>query len=283
MLQDREFEPVGGTKTHKVDVRLVLATNDDLEETVQRGEFRQDLYYRINVISITQPPLRERIGDIPLLVEHYLQEFNEQIGKHVKGFDEDAVQLMQRYSWPGNVRELVNVVERAVVLSKGEYISAARLPEATASRSGRRDRRREPTVGGQSEVGSRQSRTSDHHRSSGTNGWNRQETARLLGINRTTLYKKMKKYDIEYESHAEVGMHVKRSATSVCRDVHGCLLQDEPHGSSCFFMRLHGIFLGHLSIPAMCCGGPHRRSRTPVLMRAMPPDESTCRAAGRAS
>ena len=116
VLQDREFEPVGGNKTHKVDVRLILATNADLEEMVAAGEFREDLYYRINVISVTQPPLRERIGDIPLLIEHYLQQFNDQTGKEVKGFDETAMHFLQQYDWPGNVRELVNVVERAVVL-----------------------------------------------------------------------------------------------------------------------------------------------------------------------
>lgn len=206
VLQDREFEPVGGTKTHKVDVRLVLATNENLEERVKSGEFRQDLYYRINVISITQPPLRERIGDIPLLVEHYLQEFNDQNGKHVKGFDEDAVQLMQRYAWPGNVRELVNVIERAVVLSKSDYISVSELPEAL---------RREQVefTGSISRLAGRnlKSALANPERqiiieALEANGWNRQETAQLLGINRTTLYKKMKKYDIEYESHVEIGV-----------------------------------------------------------------------------
>ncbi|MCA9044557.1 MAG: sigma-54-dependent Fis family transcriptional regulator, partial [Planctomycetaceae bacterium] len=129
VLQDREFEPVGSNQTHKVDVRLVLATNDDLEEKVRRGEFRQDLFYRINVISVTQPPLRERIGDIPLLVDHYIKQFNDQAGKRVRGFDDQALQCLQRYHWPGNVRELLNVVERAVVLAKGDVINASELPE----------------------------------------------------------------------------------------------------------------------------------------------------------
>ena len=129
VLQDREFEPVGGTTTHKVDVRLILATNDDLEERVRAGTFRQDLFYRINVISITQPPLRERMGDIPLLVEHYIGEMNERNGKDVKRFDESTLQLMQRYNWPGNVRELVNVVERAVVLARNETVMVDDLPE----------------------------------------------------------------------------------------------------------------------------------------------------------
>src|SRR5690606_10128034 len=124
-IQDREFEPVGGNRTHKVDVRLILATNADLKERVEDGSFREDLYYRINVISLTQPPLRERIGDIPLLAEHYLGQFRTQTDKRVEGFDTDAMRLMQAYRWPGNVRELVNVVERAVVLCKGPYITVS--------------------------------------------------------------------------------------------------------------------------------------------------------------
>lgn len=205
VLQDREFEPVGGTETHKVDVRLVLATNEDLEARVRSGEFRQDLYYRINVISVTQPPLRERIGDIPLLVEHYIQEFNQQAGKEVRGFNEQALQALQRYNWPGNVRELVNVVERAIVLSKGDLITVADLPEQV---------RQEPaessgTVNRLAGNPNLKSALADPERqiiidALEQNGWNRQDTARLLGINRTTLYKKMKKYDITYENHAQI-------------------------------------------------------------------------------
>ena len=100
VLQDREFEPVGGTETHKVDVRLILATNSNLEELVAEGKFRQDLFYRINVITLTQPALRERIGDIPLLVEHFLGEFNAQTGKHVERFSEDALNVLQQYGLP---------------------------------------------------------------------------------------------------------------------------------------------------------------------------------------
>ncbi|HTN01546.1 MAG TPA: sigma-54 dependent transcriptional regulator, partial [Planctomycetaceae bacterium] len=130
VLQDREFEPVGGNKTHKIDVRMILATNADLEEEVRKGRFRQDLYYRINVVTITQPSLRERLGDIPLLAEHYLKEFLEQTGKKINGFSEEAIHVMQRYRWPGNVRELVNVVERAVVLTKNTVIQVQDLPDA---------------------------------------------------------------------------------------------------------------------------------------------------------
>jgi DNA-binding NtrC family response regulator len=204
VLQNREFEAVGGTKTHKVDVRLVLATNEDLEEKVRRGEFRQDLFYRINVVTITQPALRERIGDIPLLVEHYLQEFNEQTGKHVRAFDEIAMNMLQRYAWPGNVRELVNVIERAVVLSKSEVIGPSDLPESL-----RIEHRDSYSLNGRAGNGSLKAALVHPERqlileALEANSWNRQETARTLGINRTTLYKKMKRFDIEFEPQLPV-------------------------------------------------------------------------------
>lgn len=199
VLQDREFEPVGGNKTHKVDIRLILATNADLEEKVARSEFRQDLYYRINVITLMQPPLRERIGDIPLLLEHYLDEFRKQTDKTVTGFQESAVQMLQRYHWPGNVRELVNVVERAVVLTKRTSIGVEDLPEQV---------RRGATIADvlQSRGGAANLKAALANPERQiildaleSNGWNRQNTAEMLGINRTTLYKKMKKYGIQFE------------------------------------------------------------------------------------
>lgn len=199
VLQDREFEAVGDTKTHSVDIRLILATNQNLEEMVANGEFRQDLYYRINVITLTQPALRERISDIPLLVEHYLSVYNEQVGKSIKGLDPSAMQALMKYSWPGNVRELINVIERAVVLSKGEYIRVHDLPEQV---------RQEQTysLGSSNGNGKNSLKTALANperqiiiEALEENGWNRQNTSKALGINRTTLYKKMKKYDIDFE------------------------------------------------------------------------------------
>lgn len=199
VLQDREFEPVGGNKTYKVDVRMVLATNENLEDLVAKGKFRQDLYYRINVITLTQPPLRERIGDIPLLLAHYLEVMAEQCGKAVHGFTDEAIQLLQRYGWPGNVRELINVVERAVVLSKRPVIAVEDLPESV-----RRGMTLPETVSGQLSNGSLKAALANPERqiiidALEQNHWNRQETAAMLGINRTTLYKKMKKFGIEFE------------------------------------------------------------------------------------
>jgi len=200
VLQDREFEPVGGNTTHRVDARLILATNEDLEELVRQGKFRQDLYYRINVITITQPPLRDRIGDIPLLVDHYLEEMNDRNGKHVRRFDDSAIQAMQRYAWPGNVRELVNVVERAVVLSKGEVVGLEDLPDNI-----KREEQSRNLVTAGSGSGSLRTALVEPEKQIILNaleqhGWNRQNTAAALGINRTTLYKKMKKYDISFEN-----------------------------------------------------------------------------------
>ena len=198
VLQDREFEPVGGNETHKVDVRLILATNENLEERVKRGEFRQDLFYRINVISVTQPALRDRMGDIPLLVEHYVKQFNEQTGKSIRAFHDDALSLLQQYRWPGNVRELVNVVERAVVLAKGDLVMVGDLPENIRSHI------TTPDVSAHLNGGSLKSALANPERqiiieALENNGWNRQDTAKMLGINRTTLYKKMKKFEISFD------------------------------------------------------------------------------------
>lgn len=200
VLQDREFEPVGGNTTHSVDVRLVLATNQDLEEAVRRGEFREDLYYRINVITLTQPPLRERSGDIPLLTEHYLRLFSEQTGRSITAVDDMALAAMQQYHWPGNVRELVNVIERAVVLCRNGVITSGDLPEKLFAD-------REPGQGLDARLGGESLKTALKQperqliiQALEANGWNRQKTARMLGINRTTLYKKMKRYDIDFET-----------------------------------------------------------------------------------
>lgn len=199
VLQDREFEPVGGTTTHKVDTRVILATNEDLEDLVRQGKFRQDLYYRINVITITQPPLRERMGDIPLLVEHFLGEMNDRNGKAVQKFDDKALQLMQRYNWPGNVRELVNVVERAVVLAQQEVVGVDDLPESLRREDPDRATLELPGTPGSLRNAMVAPERQIILNALEQNGWNRQKTSAALGINRTTLYKKMKKYEISFE------------------------------------------------------------------------------------
>ena len=194
VLQELEFEPVGGTQTLRVDTRVVLATNEDLSRRVAEGSFRQDLYYRVNVINIELPPLRERVADIPLLVQHFLQQACADTGKPWREISDEALEALQRYTWPGNVRELQNVLERAVLLGKGEVISAIDLPRhVTAHVPGQIA----PTVGrGLKDA------LADPERQIilevlQSNNWNRSVTADRLGINRTTLYKKMKRLGLE--------------------------------------------------------------------------------------
>ncbi len=127
-LEEREIQRVGGTKTIPVAARIISATNIDLKKATREGTFRHDLYYRLNVIPIEVPPLRERREDIPLLIEHFIQTYNKEFNKSIKGISKDAVNLFMNYSWPGNVRELRNVIERLVALSREEVISHKRLP-----------------------------------------------------------------------------------------------------------------------------------------------------------
>ncbi|NQT36545.1 MAG: sigma-54-dependent Fis family transcriptional regulator [Planctomycetes bacterium] len=199
ILQDMEFEQVGGTKTFRVDARVILATNDDLAKAVAEGRFRQDLFYRINVINVELPPLRQRIGDIPLLAEHFLAQVCEESGKQVQGFTDEAMAALQRHAWPGNVRELQNVLERAVLLGKGDTVGVDDLPAtltvdcqvAVESVGGR-------TLKQAMEAPERQIIRDSLE----ANQWNRHATAEALGINRTTLYKKMKRLGLESGLHA---------------------------------------------------------------------------------
>jgi len=201
VLQDFEFEQVGGTKTFTVDARLILATNDDLARAVAEGRFRQDLFYRINVINIELPPLRERISDIPLLAEHFLRRVCEECHKNVTGFSDEALAALQRYSWPGNVRELQNVIERAVLLGKGEVIRPEDLPGTLSVVA-------PVCVTSLGQRGLKQALSSPERQiirdMLEANNWNRQATAAALGINRTTLYKKMKRLGLEEPRLAEV-------------------------------------------------------------------------------
>lgn len=122
VLQEKEIQRVGGTETIKVDVRLIVATNKDLEKAISEGRFRDDVYYRLNVVTITLPPLRERKGDIPRLVQYFIRRFNLEVKKDVKGPTQEALARLEAYSWPGNVRELENIIKRAMVECKGDYI-----------------------------------------------------------------------------------------------------------------------------------------------------------------
>jgi DNA-binding NtrC family response regulator len=202
VLQERAFEAVGSDKTQTVDVRVILASNVDLAALVAEQKFRQDLYYRINVVNIRLPSLRERLGDIALLASHFLQIYKKETSREILGFTESAMAAMQRYNWPGNVRELENAVERAVVLSRRPQIDVDDLPEVIADLPGHRA---QMSHGG-AELG-------DHpqpleaalegperliiEKALKRNNWSRQATAAELDVNRTTLYKKMRKYRLD--------------------------------------------------------------------------------------
>ncbi|GHT57429.1 hypothetical protein FACS1894109_09510 [Spirochaetia bacterium] len=134
VLQERELERVGGTSTIKVDVRLIAATNRNLEEEVKAGRFREDLYYRLNVFPLQIPPLRERKSDIVLLADHFTGKYAEKNGKHIKRISTPAIDLLTSYSWPGNVRELENCIERAVILSVDQVIHSYNPPPASSRR-----------------------------------------------------------------------------------------------------------------------------------------------------
>jgi two-component system response regulator AtoC len=132
-IQESEFERVGGIKTIKVDVRLITATNRDLEHEIARGNFREDLYYRLNVVPLLIPPLRKRIGDIPLLVQHIIKKFNERLKKNITGIADDALASLETHNWPGNIRELENVLERTILFCKGDRIERADLQLGTSA------------------------------------------------------------------------------------------------------------------------------------------------------
>src|SRR4029077_15675342 len=130
VLQERRFRRVGGLEEQQADIRVIAATNQDLTRAVAEGRFREALFYRINVIPISLPPLRERREDIPFLAEHFLAKYNEQMGKQVSGLSHEVLELLQRHDWPGNIRELENVIERAVALESTPAILADSLPPA---------------------------------------------------------------------------------------------------------------------------------------------------------
>jgi len=195
VLQSQQFEPVGSNKTEKVDVRFILATNVNLEEEVRAGRFREDLFYRVNVVSIDMPPLSERAGDIALLACHFLKRFCTDMKRTIIDFDEHALEAMRHYAWPGNVRELENAVERAVVLSKGSRVTLEDLPPRLAA-TGLGSPETVPYEGQPLREALAQPERRILEAALRANGWNRQLTADQLDINRTTLYKKMKRYDL---------------------------------------------------------------------------------------
>jgi transcriptional regulator with PAS, ATPase and Fis domain len=195
VLQEREFERVGGTKTVSVDVRIIAATNKNLSEQVKKGEFREDLYYRLNVMFIEIPSLRERMEDMENLVDRLLAKISDRLGKHVVGVVPPVLDFLRSHSWPGNVRELENVLERAVNMVDGEVIQVSHLP-AYLNRKVGAARKDDSPVRELRELVEDVEQSAIARCLEFTQG-NKLQTAKLLNISRSSLYEKMAKYGLD--------------------------------------------------------------------------------------
>ncbi|OQY33865.1 MAG: transcriptional regulator [Spirochaetaceae bacterium 4572_59] len=193
VLQEREFERVGGMNTVKIDTRLITATNRDLKKEIADGNFREDLYYRLNVVNIHIPPLRERTDDIPLMASAFLKEFAEENGKSIEGIDNKAAMALYNYSWPGNVRELRNCMESAVVLSKGHFIMPEDLPPSVVE--GSEDGYIKIKLGSNMAESEKAIIRSTLNYVNG----NKSRAAEILGIGRKTLHRKIHDFGLEQE------------------------------------------------------------------------------------
>ncbi len=193
VLETREVLPVGGNQTRKVDVRLVAATNRDLKAMAKRAEFREDLLFRLQVVTIDLPPLRERAGDVPMLIDHFISELASQHGRSVRGISPEARTLLVRYDWPGNVRELRNVIENMVLLARGEVLGPADVPETVQGHQsdGRRAGGYELAGRSMAEV-ERALIQANLELAEG----NREKAAKILGMGERTLYRKLKEYGL---------------------------------------------------------------------------------------
>jgi nitrogen regulation protein NR(I) len=212
VLQESEFERVGGIKTTRVDVRLIAATNRDLAAEVEAGRFRKDLYYRLNVVPLHLPPLRERRSDVPTLVRHFIEKYNKRLNKKIEGIADDAITMLQAYPWPGNIRELENMMERVILFADGPRIEVKDLPEPvrTSLQGAVAQLTESPTP----EVGETplkdflKARQAEIEKAfivqalAKTEG-NVTRAAKLLGISRKSLQTKMKEFGLRDESPAE--------------------------------------------------------------------------------
>ncbi len=194
VLQEKEIQRVGGEEVLRVDVRVIAATNRDLKAEIKGGRFREDLYYRLNVVTLAVPALRERREDIPLLAQHFLDIFAEKNRKQIKGFTPQAMDRLGRYDWPGNVRELMNAVERGVILCRGDYVSEMDFPLSVSDvLAPEQESVREELL---ADLPLEEVEKVTILKTLESAGGNKSETARRLGITRRTLHKKLKKYGV---------------------------------------------------------------------------------------
>jgi transcriptional regulator with PAS, ATPase and Fis domain len=199
ILQHKEFERVGDHKTIKVDVRFIVSTNQDLEKAIIEKKFREDLYYRLNVISINVPPLRKRKDDIPLLANHFLHLYSKENHKKLRSISGDTMDILVNYNWPGNIRELENIIERAVILDTDGLIENNDLPELLVKNI-------VPLAGASADIDNGSATSLKDALKEPEKvyilqimkevGWNKKKAAKKLGVNRTTLYNKLKKYNL---------------------------------------------------------------------------------------
>jgi DNA-binding NtrC family response regulator len=204
VLQEKEFRQVGGVKSIRVDVRLVAATNQDLELMIKEGKFREDLFYRINIVPIRLPPLKERREDIPLLVDHFLAVYNEKRNKNIKGFSPEALGVLMEYGWPGNVRELENIIDRMVIMSDGETIEVEHVPihiignrvcfSITAARTGAELKEMKKRIRIQAVENVEKAFLIE---ALNRNQWNVSKAARDVGMQRQNFQAMMRKYNIQ--------------------------------------------------------------------------------------
>jgi two-component system, NtrC family, response regulator AtoC len=197
ILENRTFERVGGAEPIEVDVRLIAATNTDLKQLVDNGDFREDLYYRLDVLNIRMPPLRERREDIPLMLKHYLDIFNKENDRHVNSFTPETVEILTAYSWPGNVRELRNCIERMVVLARNDDITLSDIPQQIRNETADMVSRPRISLVAKDapldiDANERRLIVQALHECSG----NRSAAAKKLGISRRTIIRKLKKYGV---------------------------------------------------------------------------------------
>ncbi len=200
ILQERRFERVGGTRTVEVDVRLIAATSKNLDEEIRLGSFREDLFYRLNVVPFHIPPLRERKDDIPLLVEHFLDIFCRREGRECKAMTPDAVEMMKNYDWPGNVREMKNIIERLVIMTPGGTISDKHIPDYIAGEAGREIGA--PRVDAFHEINSLREAREEFEKEFiiqklEENNWNISKTADSIELERSNLHRKIRSYGID--------------------------------------------------------------------------------------
>lgn len=196
VLQEKQFERVGDTETITVDVRVIACTNKDLKQMVRHGEFREDLYYRLKVMEITLPPLRERMEDLPLLVDHFVNRFEKKFNIRIPGVSDEVMQAFMNYPWPGNVRELEHSIERAAVLCRDSMITLDHIPSEIVEVRGRIASRvkKQSTAKEPEKIMDALAKT----------GGNKAKAARLLGLNRKTIYRKMEKYQLHISSDDSV-------------------------------------------------------------------------------